>query len=1194
MPADWFRTEAHTAATAVVELDGATRDARDCLRQSPEFDATAVWRIENAEAVTLPSDRERLATGGVVTIRERLPILARIQASLQKLIDQVRTIDALGREVAGLLRLGMVLGFDKLENLAKLSGRIANTPALPISWWDPVRRAELVAAATRAGDDKRAALSQRPALVAKLAPTALAQESTELAWTAGDAAQSFWRWLPWSRWNSLKKSVAAWYSTNTPTGVAMRSDMVELATYHRRMDAVNQVATAYQPELIANVKGDVDWSASLMGFADVELLDQWMVAADFKTLAGPGGTLDHGMLKQKSEALTQAIAAFGGLWKSLHADMALSQSETSFAKPASDMVDWLTAESAENTREAEVLGRVIGLLAGGNDLPAATIRDQIARLRQLIVARTQIVAAAKVLQDTRTPQELAAIDHASAASNAHLLLDILSGLTQPLTAGMIAAFTDPSARERVRESIHKSKSARVDFDKNWQRITTDLFDPDATVSTNLVLNATALAELKAWTEARVADVDRLAEWARFLQVERDAAAFGIGGIIDEVKAGEYGPRFAADAFRARFYRLWLDALHQKVPSLGSFSTAVHERHVARFAELDRFAIRTTPAKLRSELLTHPERPQPRDGAPEASELGILMREVHKKMRHLPLRKLFAQIPWVLPRLKPCLMMSPLAVSTYLDTAELHFDLVIFDEASQVRPHDAICAIYRGRQLVVGGDPRQLPPTDFFNRGDDGEDESLADDNAAASDASGSPAYESLLDACLARGLTRKWLRWHYRSRRESLIAFSNRYFYDSRLVTFPSADEATGPAITFIKVEDGRFKDGVNTVEAKRVANLVLDHARSSPHLSLGVIAFSLRQQERILDELEVLRRQSPATESFFSAESAEPFFVKNLENVQGDERDAIVLDVGYGPDEMGKVAMRFGPLNQQGGERRLNVAITRARRAMVVVSSIAAGDVDLSRTRSEGAKLLRAFLDYAARGPAALGETVEHVAGEADSPFEQEVGDELVRRGLTIQRQVGCGGHRIDLAVMDAPGSGKYLLGVECDGAVYRAAATARDRDRLRRAVLEGLGWRLVRVWSGDWIRDRDQQVKRIVAALEESKNAKSAPTVREPEVKTAPTEKKRAVKPVEYEDIDAAPEEAIVEAIVAILVTYGSMPADELAAAVSRKLGFKRTGPKIRDRVIAVVNGLTVSGRVTLGEDSRVKFPSSLPVTR
>ncbi|HEV3438840.1 MAG TPA: DUF4011 domain-containing protein [Gemmata sp.] len=1179
-PPEWFRADPRATAEALVELDRATREAREHGGHLPEFDSSAVRTIKNPDEVTLNLDRERLISATILSARDRLTTLTRIQAALQSVREQAKTVDSLGREVARQLRLGAPL-FRELGVLASLAGRVARTSPIPLSWWDAVRRAELVAAVTRAGEDERSAQAQRPSLVTKLTPTALAPESSPLAREAADAAKSLWRWLPWSRWAKMRKSVEIWYPTGIPDGATIRADMAELALYHRRMDAAWQVATAYSAELFSDASGKTDWVATAAGLKDIEQLGKWNAAADLKAMTGPGGKLDRKKLQPSAENLDQAMKAFDEGWMAVLKELAVADPTSALSKPSAEVFAWLESEMAAIEKEATALGRVVGLLTSGKDVPASVLKERAAHLQQLVAARARIASAAEVLQETRSAEALEAIDHSSNAGVAGSLLAFLTAWACPLTPSIVAGLSDRGARERLSGIVRNSAAAHPEFDKTWNRITTDLFDPNTVVSTNLVLNKTAFAELKTWADDRASDVDRLSEWARFLQVERDANAFGVGGIIEEVKAGEYGPTDAANAFRARFYRLWLDSLHQQIPLLGSFATAIHERLIARFAELDRLSIRSTPARVRNELLMNPERPQTQDGVPETSELGILLREVHKKQRHLPLRRLFAQIPWALPRIKPCLMMSPLAVSTFLDTPEVLFDLVIFDEASQVRPHDAVCAIYRGRQLVVGGDPKQLPPTDFFNRTDD-DDDATTDEGSIVN-------YESLLDVCLSRGLTRKWLRWHYRSQRESLIAFSNSYFYENRLITFPSADEATGPAITFVKVPDGRFKDGVNPIEARRIANLVMEHAHTTPNQTLGVIAFSQRQQERILDELEVLRRQNAATEPFFAETGEEPFFVKNLENVQGDERDAIFLDIGYAPDDAGKVAMRFGPLNHQGGERRLNVAITRARRAMTVVSSLTAADIDLSRTRAEGAKLLRAFLDYAARGPVAFGETSDRAQGESESPFEQEVGDELVRRGLTVQRQIGCGGYRIDLAITDSQQGGKYLLGVECDGATYHAAATARDRDRLRQAVLEGLGWRLVRVWSSDWVRDREKQVKRILSALKDAKNPKPTPPAREPEFKTSPVPKKRSPKLIEYEDIEAVPDSALSDAIVATLIAFGSIPAEELSAAVSRRLGFKRTGPKIRDRIIASVNDLVAAGRLVLSEESRVRLSSS-----
>ncbi len=1175
-PAEWFREDPFNNAESAIVLDKATREARELAKHMVEFDSGSVRAVKTPDEVTFKFDRERLLSGSILSARDRLATLTRVNAALRSLNEKVSTIDALAREVVRQLRLGIALPFHELETLACLGDRIAKKAAIPLTWWDENRRAELLAVAARGADDERASVAMRPSLAARFAPVALAPESSPLSREAANAAQSFWHWLPWSKWGKVRKSIEAWYPTTIPAGSTIRSDITQLANYHRHNDSAWQVATAYATELTVDLAGKTDWTATTTGLKDIEQLREWKVATVFKKLAAAGGKLDRNQLQVSTEKLTQTIKEFEDTWQSLLRELVVTDQKSILSKPVGEVFSWLESETATLEDEAKSLDRIVGLLLSGKDVPAPALRERSHQLQQLVAARTRIAAAIAILNETHSAEELEAVDHTTTATLANKLIQFLTDLARPLTPGIIASLTDRATREKLTGLVRDSDAAHKEFDKVWNRITADLFDPDTLVSTNVILKNTTFGDLKKWSDDRVDDIDRLMEWTKYLQVERETNAFGLTGILEELKAGEYGPTEADNAFRARFYRLWLDALHEKVPILGSFSTLTHERLISRFVELDRLVIRSTPARVRSELLLNPERPQSRENAPETSELGILLREVHKKQRHLPLRRLFAQIPWVLPRLKPCLMMSPLAVSTFLDNPELIFDLVIFDEASQVRPHDAVCAIYRGRQLVVGGDPRQLPPTDFFNRTGDADDP-LVDDDGMAS-------YESLLDVCLSRGFMRKWLRWHYRSRRESLIAFSNRYFYENRLITFPSADEATGTAINFLKVTDGRFKDAINPVEAKQVANLVLQHARTTPKLSLGVIAFSQRQQERILDELEILRRHSDL-ESFFDEQLEEPFFVKNLENVQGDERDVIVLSVGYGPDETGKVAMRFGPLNQQGGERRLNVAVTRARRAMTLVSSMTAADIDLSRGRSEGAKILRAFLDYAARGPIALSDPSDNAQRETESPFEKEVGDELIRRGLNVKRQVGCGGYRIDLAITDSQQSGKYLLGVECDGATYHSAATARDRDRLRQAVLEGLGWRLVRVWSSDWVRDREKQVKRILAALKEATNPKSTPSSPELEFKKTPLEKKRPPKLTEYEDIDAVPEAALSTAILQSLVAFGSMPAEDLTSAVAKQLGFKRTGPKIRDRVIAGINELVAEGRLVLSDDNRVR---------
>jgi very-short-patch-repair endonuclease len=641
----------------------------------------------------------------------------------------------------------------------------------------------------------------------------------------------------------------------------------------------------------------------------------------------------------------------------------------------------------------------------------------------------------------------------------------------PLSSAIIKSLTEPEIRTRLTTAIRRVDAIQAaGFADSWQFLQ-EQFDTTRKVSTGITIERASLTTLQRWLSERSRDAQRIHEWTPFCEITREIVGADVGAILQEVRNGQLKPEHAAEAFRTRFLRLWLDAIYEQVPALQQFRTDDRERLIERFRDLDQRSVASASSRIRAAQLGRADRPRVGAGdAPGSSELGTLLREVNKKRRHLPLRKLFATIPTLLPRLKPCIMMSPLAVSTFLDSPDLRFDLVIFDEASPVRPHDAICAVYRGRQLMVAGDQKQLPPTSFFDRTTGGDEDSDEEAEGIGTLAD----FESILDVCCTLGLPRPGLRWHYRSRREGLIAFSNHHIYGNELVTFPSIHDVAGnSAIDFDFVSDGRWKAGASggftAIEARRTAELVLEHFCNHPDKSLGVIAFSRRQQQRILDELERLRQADPVLEKFFHEDREEPFFVKNLENVQGDERDIIFLGIGYGPHDTGRpVGLQFGPLNRQGGERRLNVAVTRARERMTVVSSMRAHDIDLSKTNKVGVTLLRAYLDYAERGIEALRGTITDVNERGfDSPFEQEVYGELTRRGLTLHSQVGCSRFHIDLAVVDPSKPGRYLLGIECDGATYHSSATARDRDRLRQDVLEGLDWRICRVWSTDWLRD-------------------------------------------------------------------------------------------------------------------------------
>ena len=517
----------------------------------------------------------------------------------------------------------------------------------------------------------------------------------------------------------------------------------------------------------------------------------------------------------------------------------------------------------------------------------------------------------------------------------------------------------------------------------------------------------------------------------------------------------------------------LDEALAAEPALAQFNGLDHSERIKRFRELDdRFANLSREAAFAkiSEKL-------PLDMSAKVakkSELGILRHECEKKMRHKPIRQLLAEIPTLAPALKPCFLMSPLSVAQYLPPDTDPFDLIVFDEASQIPVWDAIGVIARGKQLIVVGDPKQMPPTSFFQKSDtEGED----DDEAAQED------MESILDECLAAGVFSSHLNWHYRSRHESLIAFSNHNYYDDRLYTFPAANRSPSLGVRFQFVADGiydRKASRTNEKEARALVDWVFDHVKAPGYKprSVGVVTFSEAQKDLIEGLFEERREKDPSIESFFSDENPEPFFVKNLENVQGDERDVILFSVGYAADKDGKLAMNFGPLNRTGGERRLNVAVTRAKEQVVVFASIHGSQIDLSRTSAVGAAHLKSFLEFAEKGS----DAAPQAAAKDNGAFPKAVAEFLRGKGYEVDECVGTGACRIDLAVKK-PGADDYLLAIECDGPSYASQLTVRDRDQLRPSVLKSLGWKLTRLWSVDWALDRTRAENALLALLDSLK---------------------------------------------------------------------------------------------------------------
>jgi very-short-patch-repair endonuclease len=583
----------------------------------------------------------------------------------------------------------------------------------------------------------------------------------------------------------------------------------------------------------------------------------------------------------------------------------------------------------------------------------------------------------------------------------------------------------------------------------------------------------------------------LERWLTCSQRLQQCEALGLSKLIMAAWPGGLFPRNIVEIFERRFYLLWLDEVRRQSQPLKLFSGQAHERAIDLFRRFDERHKELAQQRLRSQLARRRQVLLVNAGVGGSEQISKaiadLRKEVQKK-RHSSIRQIVRRVAPALLELKPCWMMSPLSVSQFLESGGQLFDLVIFDEASQVCPENAISAILRGRQLIVVGDSKQLPPTRFFTKtlADDDEDE--PEDGTV--DRPENERMESILDECLGAGFSERLLCWHYRSRHESLIAFSNHAFYQNRLLTFPSPAAEHRDGVRFEYVRNGVYDRGgirTNRREAERVAQLVFEHMRKHPTISLGVVALSEAQQRAIREAIEEMVKRQPelrAWEQELDEENPSGFFVKNLESVQGDERDVIILSIGYGPDAAGRIHQNFGPVNKPGGERRLNVAVTRARQQMIVVASMRASDLP-AQFNSPGAQTLRDYLHYAEHGPSVL--LNQPVAGGAgtnqeaqfDSPFEEAVYQALTAKGLHLDTQVGCSGYRIDLAVRDPQRPGKYLLGIECDGRTYHSSATARDRDRLRQRHLEQMGWTIHRIWSSDWIRNPGREVTRVLDKL-------------------------------------------------------------------------------------------------------------------
>lgn len=699
----------------------------------------------------------------------------------------------------------------------------------------------------------------------------------------------------------------------------------------------------------------------------------------------------------------------------------------------------------------------------------------------------------------------------------------------------------------------------------------------AVVLPSTSLDSRTLAELEVWAGAALAEREVALKIPIVRTAESTLRDAGFGPLLDELVSQRASGERAREAVRLCWIQSVLDHIVARDNRLQHLGREAQDAAATRYVQLDRRHIESTPMRIRRLAAVEAIRAEDQF----RDEALALKAAVRRRQKIAPLREIFAASPHVITAWAPCWTMSPLLVSQMLPaTGVSPFDVVIFDEASQVLPADAIPAIARARQAVVAGDRRQLPPTSFFATATDEDEDEQPDGSVDTSLVQG---YESLLEV-MGVFLASKDLMWHYRSADERLIAFSNVELYGRRLTTFPGI--AHDDVIRHIVVDPSDAPSEQSArAEVEAVVRLILEHAEQRPERSLGVITMGTPHKLRIEEALRLARALRPELDGFFSdGDSLEPFFVKNLERVQGDERDCIILTIGYGKGPDGRIRYNFGPVNNQGGERRLNVAVTRAKHSVVLVSTFRGDELDEPKCQTTGMRLLREYALYAGRGG-----TLDRRAQQAAeiNAFERDISDALLKRGMILQPQYGVSGYRIDFVVGHPSAPGRWVLAIECDGATYHSAQSARDRDRLRQEHLQRLGWKFHRIWSTEWFKDKPAEVERAWNALqaaihsdgsgpEESERlaAPEAGPADEP-VRAAHTrnEPRPRVPPGYTIDSYTDPE---LKRMLAWIKSDGRLRSeDELLAALMTELGFARRGSKIVERLTAAIRAHDRRGR-------------------
>jgi hypothetical protein len=644
-----------------------------------------------------------------------------------------------------------------------------------------------------------------------------------------------------------------------------------------------------------------------------------------------------------------------------------------------------------------------------------------------------------------------------------------------LSANSVANY---AAIEESIIAINKGWQDLVEFEQSLSKFgevnTTQWAGCDAE---NITEFASGLAKR---TTSAVQNYSSLLPWAQYVQARKASQRAGLMDYLSLVETGRLSAKRLTSGFAFRFYASIAEQLFRQNKDLRTFSGTRHSSVRKDFVSLDREVIKMRGAQVARDCMRASTPPQGTSGVrvDDKTELRLLEHLIPQQRPRVPLRKLLSRSGRAIQSLKPCFMMGPQAVAQFLQPGRLHFDIVIMDEASQLKPEQALGAIARGSQLVVVGDPKQLPPTSFFARMATPDDDGDSGKGAAAVDA------ESILDVCISHFHPVRTLRWHYRSQHESLIAFSNQNFYRGNLVVFPSPfGKSKELGLRYHYVKNGIYEGQMNVIEARQVVEAVASHIQTRPGISLGVVTLNVKQRELISEMLEERLKTVSGADDFkmhWKSHGME-LFVKNLENVQGDERDCIIISTTFGrPATAGVVRQNFGPISRGGGWRRLNVLFTRAKKSVVVFSSMRPEDIVVDKSTPEGTKALRNYLLFARDNVLTQNEETDL---PPDSDFEVAILDLLKGKGYEVVPQLGVAGFRIDIAVRHPDYKSVFLAAIECDGASYHSGVTVRDRDRIRQEILEGLGWRgrIWRIWSTDWFRNPQLEAEHLFSFLEE-----------------------------------------------------------------------------------------------------------------